>query len=361
MSRRHRGASRRRSSAPEGHRPPVGRSGVTWAQTTDAAELWHRVGQWLGEHPVENAPLLAEVAHLLATDTAPQGLECGWWSDDSGVVGGAYVRAAQHDPLLTRMPRAALDELVPLDARPDAVGVPGVVADDVVQASAAAGTRLTPTRSFTVHVLEGPSASPSCAGRSRIAEPADEPRLHRWFDELMAGLPGDPSDRAYVIDDPLAAGGLVLWEVDGDPVAKSAMASVLPDAVQDGCVLRARRRGCVRGGRVRRSSGRGSPPRAPRDGPTATGDEQEEARLAARWVHRGGNAGAAHGARRELTGPRRRNAAQATGDGAGPERRCPGRRGLHPRHRLGQDEDRVRPRRPSQLAARPGVSSSGTA
>ena len=97
--------------------------------------------------------------------------------------------------------------------------MPGVVADDVVQAWAAAGTRLTPARSFTVHALEGRPTAPSCAGRPRIAEPADEPMLHRWFDELMAGLPGDPSDRAYVVDDPLAAGGLVLWEVDGEAVA----------------------------------------------------------------------------------------------------------------------------------------------
>ena len=115
---------------------------MTWAQTTDAAELWRRAGAWLGERPVENAPLLAEVAHLLATDSAPEGLECGWWSDGSGAVGGAYVRAPRHNPLLTRMPRAALDELVPLlGSGADAVGVPSVVAADVVRAWAAAGTQ----------------------------------------------------------------------------------------------------------------------------------------------------------------------------------------------------------------------------
>ena len=254
---------------------------MTWVQTTDAAELWHRAGQWLGEHPVENAPLLAEVAHLLATDTAPQGLECGWWSDNSGVVGGAYVRAPRHDPLLTRMPRAALDELVPLDARPDAVGVPGVVADDVVQAWAAAGTRLTPTRSFTVHVLEEPTAPPSCAGRSRIAEPADEPMLHRWFDELMAGLPGDPSDRTYVVDDPLAAGGLVLWEVDGDPVAMCSRSRVLADTVRMGACY------APRGEAAYVEAAFGAAAVAARRHArhvtvlAATGDEQEEARLTA--------------------------------------------------------------------------------
>jgi hypothetical protein len=28
----------------------VGRSGVTWTRTTDAAELWRAAGSWLGEH-----------------------------------------------------------------------------------------------------------------------------------------------------------------------------------------------------------------------------------------------------------------------------------------------------------------------
>jgi hypothetical protein len=273
--------SRGLGSAPEQRQPPVGRSGVTWTRTTDAAELWRHAGPWLGEHPVENVPLLAEVAHLLATHAAPQGLECGWWSDDSGAVAGAYVRAPRHNPLLTRMPRVALDELVSLDARSDAVGVPGVVAEDVVAAWAAAGTRLTPTRSFTVHALEGRPATLARAGRPRIAEPADEPMLQRWFEELMAGLPGDPSDRAYVVDDPLAAGGLVLWEVGGDPVAMCSRSRVLADTVRMGAcyapggeaayvdaafgaaVVEARRH--ARHVTVL----------------AATGDEQEEARLAA--------------------------------------------------------------------------------
>ena len=207
---------------------------MAWTQTTDAAELWRHAGPWLGEHPVENAPLLAEVAHLLATDAAPRGLGCGWWSDDAGAVGGAYVRAPRHDPLLTRMPRAALDELASLLTRPDAVGVPGVIADDVVAAWAATGTRLAPARAFTVHALEELPAQPSCAGRARIAEPGDRALLHGWFDQLMAGLPGDPSDRAYVVDDPLAARGLVLWEVDGDPVAMCSRSRVLADTVRMG-------------------------------------------------------------------------------------------------------------------------------
>ena len=254
---------------------------MTWRRTTDAAELWREAGSWLGAHPVENAPLLAEVAHLLATDAAPEGLACGWWSDGSGDVRGAYVRAPRHNPLLTRMPRTGLDGLVSLHARMDAVGVPGVVVDDVVNAWAAAGTSLTPARSFTVHALEGRPTSPDCAGRSRVAEPADEPMLHRWFDKLMAGLPGDPSERAYVVDDPLAAGALVLWEVDGDPVAMCSRSRVLADTVRMGACYAPGGEAAYGEAAFRAAAVEAR--RHPRHVTVlaVTGDEQEEGRLAA--------------------------------------------------------------------------------
>ena len=207
---------------------------MPWTRTSDAAELWRRAGPWLGEHPVENAPLLAEVAHLLATDTAQEGLECGWWSEDDGAIAGAYVRAPRHNPLLTRMTRAALDELASLLTDEHGLGVPGAIADDVVGAWAAAGTRLEPARSFTVHVLEAPTAAPSCHGRPRTAGSGDRALLHEWFDQLMAGLPGDPSDRAYVVDVPLAAGALMLWELDGEPVAMCSRSGVLAGTVRLG-------------------------------------------------------------------------------------------------------------------------------
>ena len=208
---------------------------MPWTRTSGAAELWRRAGPWLGEHPVENAPLLAEVAHLLARDAAPEGLECGWWSEDDGAIAGAYVRAPRHNPLLTRMTRAALDELASLLTDEHGLGVPGAIADDVVGAWAAAGTRLEPARSFTVHVLdEAPTAAPSCDGRPRTAGAGDRALLHEWFDQLMAGLPGDPSDRAYVVDVPLAAGALMLWELDGEPVAMCSRSGVLADTVRLG-------------------------------------------------------------------------------------------------------------------------------
>lgn len=210
------------------------RSGVAWHLTTDVAELWREAGPWFAEQPVENAPLLAEIGHLLATRPTADVPACGWWTGDGDTVGGAFVQAPRHSPLLTRMPPAALPELASVLARPDALGVPGVIVDDVVEEWAAHGTRLTPRRSFTVHLLDRGPAPPACAGHPRIAGPDDRALLHRWFDELMAGLPGDPSDRAYVVDDPLASGALVLWEVDGEPVAMCSRSRTVADTVRMG-------------------------------------------------------------------------------------------------------------------------------
>jgi len=207
---------------------------VAWDETTDAAELWRRAGTWLGEHPVENAPLLAEVAHLLAAGAAPAGLACGWWSEDDGAVRGAYVGLPRHTPLLTRMPRAALDELPSRLGPAGGVGVPAAIVDDIVEAWAAAGTRLVPGRVFTVHVLDGTPGPPAAVGHARVAGPDDRALLHRWFDQLMAGLPGDPSDRAFVVDEPLATGAMVLWEVDDRPVAMCGRSGVLADTMRMG-------------------------------------------------------------------------------------------------------------------------------
>ena len=207
---------------------------MAWHLTTDVDELWREAGPWFADQPVENAPLLAEIGHLLATSPTADGPACGWWTDDRDTVGGAFVQAPRHSPLLTRMSRSAVAGLATLLAGTDALGVPGVIVDDVVAEWAAHGTRLTPRRSFTVHRLDGTPAPPACAGRPRIAGPDDRALLHRWFDQLMAGLPGDPSERAYVVDDPLATGALVLWEVDGEPVAMCSRSRVLADTVRMG-------------------------------------------------------------------------------------------------------------------------------
>ena len=53
----------------------------------------------------------------------------------------------------------------------------------------------------------------------------------------MAANPGDPSDRAYVVDDPLADGRILLWEVDGTPVAMVGRTPVIDGMTRVGALF----------------------------------------------------------------------------------------------------------------------------
>ncbi|NUR09408.1 MAG: GNAT family N-acetyltransferase, partial [Nocardioidaceae bacterium] len=52
----------------------------------------------------------------------------------------------------------------------------------------------------------------------------------------MADHPDDPSDLAYVVDDPLSYGGIVLWEVDDVPVAMAGHSRVVAGTTRVGAV-----------------------------------------------------------------------------------------------------------------------------
>ena len=54
---------------------------------------------------------------------------------------------------------------------------------------------------------------------------------------MMAASPGDPSDLAYVVDDPLSCGGITLWDVDGVPVAMAGRSRLVAGMVRLGAVF----------------------------------------------------------------------------------------------------------------------------
>ena len=207
---------------------------MPWRLTTDVAEFQTSAGAFLAGNPVENAPLLTETAYLAAVPGSREGLLLGAWTDDAGTVRGALVRAPRHNPLLTDMPREALVQLAAELPGPPGLGVPEHLATDAIAAWQQAGTMLTPRQAFTVHRLGELATRRPPTGRARAAVASDRALLHRWFDELMAALPGDPSDRAYVIDDPLEFGGLVLWEVDDAPVAMCGRSRTVAGTVRLG-------------------------------------------------------------------------------------------------------------------------------
>ena len=207
---------------------------MPWSLTDDVSDFMSRAGAFLAENPVLNAPLLSEVAYLAAVAPSDQDLLLGAWSDEAGSICGSFVRAPRHNPLMTHMSTEALVQLVTELPGLAGVGVPESLSSQAVAAWKRAGSTLVPRQRFTVFRLRELADGHRPLGRARVAVASDRPLLYRWFDELMAGLPDDPSDRAYVIDDPLDFGRLVLWEVDDVPVAMCGRSRTLADAVRLG-------------------------------------------------------------------------------------------------------------------------------
>lgn len=189
---------------------------MRWSTTPDVAEFAARTRSFLAADPVAHTMLLTEVDFLLRH---PQpGPQTYAWCDDDGEVVGAVVEAPGHPPVLSTMPPDAVAaRLSMLDADP--LGAPAGLAP------ALAGRGFSALRRFTIWSC-APAPGPDVAG-CRIATSADLPLLLEWFDAFKAAHPHDPSDRPFVIDDPLADGGIVLAGADGVPVAMASRSPVV--------------------------------------------------------------------------------------------------------------------------------------
>ncbi|MFC7484714.1 hypothetical protein ACFQX7_38360 [Luedemannella flava] len=88
-------------------------------------------------------------------------------------------------------------------------------------------------RLYRLDRLRAPMPPP---GRPRPADDGDRDLLVSWYEALMAAHPGDPSELAYVVDDPLSYGGIVLWEVDGVPTAMAGRSRVVEGMARLGAV-----------------------------------------------------------------------------------------------------------------------------
>ncbi|KAA1416457.1 hypothetical protein F0U44_19290 [Nocardioides humilatus] len=200
---------------------------MPWSTTSDIAEFVAAASDFLSTRPVEHTPLLTEADYLSRRPQPEADQSYGWWTDGSGAVDGAFLRAPRHPPILTPMPAAAAAGLVDvLDAR-QGVGCDVTSVDDVLEAWERQGIHLAPRHRLVIHRLDALRPQPLPPGEPRTAQPSDKALLDGWFDDLMAASPGDTSDREYVVDDPLADGRIVLWEVDGEPRAMAGWTRVL--------------------------------------------------------------------------------------------------------------------------------------
>lgn len=182
----------------------------------DAEGLLAEAEELLLTDPVAHAPLISEAAFLAHH---PSAASFGVWRDAAGSVAAAFLRAPGHPALLTRpLPAAALDDVVvELPWEIDATDL-----DRVHEAFARRHVALREASRIRVHRLR-PGAVPDPAsidaqGRARTAAMSDRPLLAAWYGRLLGGLDDDPTDLAYLVDEPLSHGGAMLWERDGEPV-----------------------------------------------------------------------------------------------------------------------------------------------
>jgi hypothetical protein len=192
---------------------------VPWSTAADIESFVAAAGKFLSTRPVEHSPLLTETDHLRRHPEPEAEQAYGWWTDDTATVTGAFLRAPRHPTLLTPLPDEAVDSLVALLPLEGGVGCDVTTVDAMLAAGERAGAPLGPRNRMVIHRLDVPRDPGPAVGAARLVTASDGALLDQWFDELMAANPGDASDRAYVVRDPLAEQRIVLWEVDDVPVA----------------------------------------------------------------------------------------------------------------------------------------------
>jgi hypothetical protein len=88
------------------------------------------------------------------------------------------------------------------------------------------GKAVGPSARLTILRLEAALAPALPPGAARVADYADEQLLHTWFALFRERHPEDRSHLGFVVDEPLRAGAIVLWEVEGHPVAMASRTPV---------------------------------------------------------------------------------------------------------------------------------------
>lgn len=203
----------------------MGNSTVTWVTTSDAGLFLAEAHSFLAADPVANNALLTEARFWVQLSDPPPGARFGWWVDE-GEARGAFVEIPDHVPVCSPLTADSIAGLAAELAHASRVAVEARDAAAVVEAWRAHGRVLLPVARRTLLRLDDLRTPELAAGTPRLADAGDLTLLRSWFELFRERHPEDPSHVEFVVDQPLREGGIVLWELDGDPVA---MASRTPE------------------------------------------------------------------------------------------------------------------------------------
>ncbi|NUR58538.1 MAG: GNAT family N-acetyltransferase [Catenulispora sp.] len=200
---------------------------MTWHLTPDIEEFELAAKEFLLTDPVGNTVLLTVAATLARNGVEAYGgdpAQFGWYQGEDGAVRGAFVRTPPRPVLISTVPAAAVEPLLTIEGIGGAVSGPAAevtaLAEAWVAASGRGSTLGMRRRLYRLAELTPPSPMPD--GYARLATPADRDLLIDWF-EAFSGDIGQPGGiQPSRIDDRIQDGLLLLWEVDGVPVAMAA-------------------------------------------------------------------------------------------------------------------------------------------
>src|SRR3954468_17180010 len=195
---------------------------VQWVTTTEVDHFLAEAGQFLESDAVANNALLTEARFWSRLPGQPVEGLFGWWVERSEVE-AAFVHLPDHAVICSRLSRSAATDLAGAVPDADCVGVEAADVQTVTDAFAAQGRVLQPAASMTLLRLHAPVRARAVPdGRPRLAERRDLPVLRAWFKLFQQRHPSDRSHVAFVIDQPLDDGGVMVWERRGQPVAMAS-------------------------------------------------------------------------------------------------------------------------------------------
>ncbi len=231
-------------------------AGMGWRTTGDVAEFLAAAGACLWRERTRNTVILTVSEQLRVNpglhsgqaeaggrpDPARQPL-FGWWADQAGAVGGAFLHTPPHPLLLTAVPADVAAGLAAALAGRPLSGVNGHV--EAAQAFAATWRAAVPggraaerlrMRLYRLGELAWPDPAPD--GAPRVAGDRDAPLLAGWFaafaDEVHDA--DGAEDHAAAVRDKLSYGGVLIWEAGGRATALAAVTRQVAGMVRVGPV-----------------------------------------------------------------------------------------------------------------------------
>jgi ribosomal protein S18 acetylase RimI-like enzyme len=201
---------------------------MPWQLTHDLAGFMAAAGSYLSADPVRNTVPLTVLEALRASGPSVYGdaAPVFAWHAAGGIADGAALRTPPHPLLIAGFPAGTAEALLRALAgdRPSGASAPEPEAVELAAAwtAVAGGSTAVHTRMRLFRLAGLLPPDPLPPGSSRVAGQADLDLLVGWTAAFCAET-GAGAEGARSVADKLSYGGLMIWEVAGQPVAMASL------------------------------------------------------------------------------------------------------------------------------------------